>query len=157
MGDTIWVEVRGRPLEETGADLSFLLRAIFPLDELAAGLGVPAPSGFLDYTEVERDMQDIIDPPEGRGRGRGGHRRPEESVAEREAVGKWFDAAAGLATVRALHRHLEVHPDAVRFKEAAERDERRCREELMNDLRRCERMLAEAVAEGRRFRLLIVP
>ena len=150
MGDTIWVEIHGRPLEETGTDLSFLLRAIESLDELAVRLGVAKPGGFLDYTELEREAEYLINPPEDVD-------EAPESIAEREAVGEWFDAATGLATVRALRRHLEAHPDAARIDlPGSDEEKERYRSELMEDLLTCERLVGEAAAEGRRFRLLIL-
>lgn len=177
MGLTIWVEVRGRPIDETSYDLSFMHDLIKPLDRLAAGLGVPAISGFLDFTALEREAGEFLDPPaEGEGGGeagameldalldaaadadgrREGGGASEETLEERQAVGKWFDSAAGLAAVRAVREHLRANPKAVKLGVPA-REERRYRNALMNDLRRCERMLAKAAAEGRQFRLLIVP
>jgi hypothetical protein len=158
MGDTIWVEIDGRPLEETGTDLSFLLRAIESLDELAVRLGVAKPGGFLDYTELEREAESIINPPEDVDEAMEEVDEAPESVARREAVGAWFDAPAGLATVRALRRHLEAHPNAARIDlPGSDEDKERYRSELMEDLRTCERLVGEAAAEGRRFRLLVVP
>ena len=158
MGSTIWVEIHGRRLEETGEDLSKMLRVIESLDDLAVGLGVQGLSRYLDYTEMAREAEEVLGPPGNKeAEDEAGRAEPAtETVAQRQAVGEWFDAGEALTALRALRGHLEEHPAAVKVG-VPDWDEGRYRSELMEELRTCERLVGEAAAEGRRFRLLIVP
>ena len=61
MGHTIWVEVRGRSLNETADDSSTMLRLMDKLDTLAVKLGVNKLSEFYDYSELEEAYADFDD------------------------------------------------------------------------------------------------
>jgi hypothetical protein len=62
MGDTIWVDVRGRPEDaDLPPDSSLMLRLQDELEALAAKLGVPKLSDFYDYSVLEEQLDEILD------------------------------------------------------------------------------------------------
>ena len=143
MGNTIWVEIHGRPVAETAEDNSVLYALLDPLDALADRLAVPKLSGFCDYSELEAQS---ADPPE--------EDTPEQTLDQRQASGNWSDAAAGAAAVDALRRHLTANFEDLGFKPGP--GQSRWPAALMNELARVETLLDEAAVGGQRFRLLIV-
>ncbi len=52
MGNTIWVEVQGRPTSETASDSSIMHRLMDNLDALAVKLHVRKLSEFYDYSAL---------------------------------------------------------------------------------------------------------
>jgi hypothetical protein len=148
MGHTIWVEARGRALTETGDDSSTMLRLIDQLDGLSTKLQVPKLSGFLDYSALNRAYADFD--PEG-----ADEDADEPSLEQKQAQGEWFDSSTGLAAFRALRQHLAEHFDDLGFKPDASTDHWPA--QLMDELNSCESIIEQASAQGRQFRLTIVP
>lgn len=148
MGDTIWVDVRGRPPGEALPDNSLMLRLEKQLDRLCRKLNVPKLSEFYDYSELEAQYGDLGDdegePGEAGPAGDDGHEG-----------GVWFDPDPALAAVRALRDHLARHPEDLGFK--PDRSRAHWPADLREELRYCQSVLEEAVARGRQFRFLIVP
>jgi len=101
MGMTLWIQtLDDRDYAQDSDDYSLLYRYTEPLDTLCATLGMAPLSSFFDdsdllfnFTEPD-DEEDAseLDPETGLGYGI-------DDMA-------WFDAAAGLATLRALRQHL---------------------------------------------------
>lgn len=101
MGMTLWIQtLEDRDYAQDSDDYSLLYRYTEPLDALCATLGMMPLSSFFDdsdllfnFTEPD-DEEDAseLDPETGLGYGI-------NDMA-------WFDAAAGLATLRALRQHL---------------------------------------------------
>ena len=57
MGDTIWVDVRGRSKDELPHDNSIMLRLKGDLDRLSTKLKVPKLSDFYDYSALEAEYK----------------------------------------------------------------------------------------------------
>lgn len=162
MGHTIWVEVQGWPVDETAEDSSMMHRLMNNLDALAEKLGVQKLSEFYDYSELEsaygdfddgEDIEDEFD--EDIETDAEESLPPESSLEERQAKGEWFDAAAGLESVRKLRQQLVTRFDDLGFK--PDRTTDHWPRQLMEELSHAEAMLAEAASHSKRFRLLIVP
>ncbi len=134
MGHTLWIEDRGRPGSETHDDMGVLLRLQKPLDALAAKLGVAKLSSFYDYSELERAYDGVNEP---------------------ICTPEWFDSTSGLRSVTRLRSTLENDFGALEWK--PDTGEAHWPASLLDDLRSCEVVLKEAVANGREFRLLVVP
>jgi hypothetical protein len=142
MGDTLWIEARGRPQAETADDCSISLRVADRLDDLAKRIGVGPFSGFFDHSEVNAAYADLIaeagvDVPDGPG------------------AAKWSDAQAGLQVVRALQEHLATHPGELDLDLGPGRDHWPAR--LAEELAHFCAVLERAVADDQPFRLLVVP
>src|SRR5262249_12346882 len=132
---------------EPSQDNSIMLRLKEHLDRLAAKLNVAKLSDFHDYSELEAQYSDFgEDDDEGDGA---------DMPDDGEARGKWFDCGPALAAVRALHEHLVRHPEALDFKPSASRAHWPA--QLLEELKYCQTVLEQAVAQGRQFRFLIVP
>ncbi len=104
-----------------------------PLEALADKLGVAKLTSFYDYSELERAYDD----------------------GEPICTPEWFDSASGLRAVTQLRSTLEDDFGALEWKPG--KGEAHWPAELLRDLRFCEAVLKEAVANGREFRLLVVP
>jgi hypothetical protein len=124
MGDTIWVDVEGRGPGELPADNSIILRLEKNLAKLSSKLNVPKLADFYAY---------------------------ESGWFQKR---RWFDPARALATITALHDHLEQNPGDLGFEPDASRQH--WPGMLMTELVECRRALDDAVAKGKRFRFLIV-
>ena len=133
MGHTLWIEDRGRLASETHEDLGALHRLEEPLDALSDELGVQRLSSFYDYSALEASSD-----PDG----------------ERICRPSWFDSASGLAAVAALRSMLQR--DFAVLGWVPEAGEDHLPEALLGELRWCEQVLQEAVANGREFKLLVV-
>jgi hypothetical protein len=155
MGHTIWVEVQGRPLKETGDDSSIMHHLMDNLDELAGKLRVGKLSGFYDYSELEEAYADLEEDHAEANSGGEGELNPEPTLEERQAKGDWFDSSQGLKAVRTLRQHLSDHFKDLGF--TPDESTGHWPKQLMHELARSEAILEEAVARGRKFRLLIVP
>ena len=142
MGDTLWIEARGRPQAETADDCSISFRLADHLDALAKRLGVGPFSGFFDHSEVNAAYADLaaeagVELPEGSG----------------EA--KWSDSRAGLEVVRTLQDRLATHPGELGFEFGAGR--RHWPAALAKEMSHFRAVLERAVADDQPFRLLVVP
>ena len=124
MGDTIWVDVEGRGPGELPADNSIILRLEKNLAKLSSKLNVSKLADFYAY---------------------------ESGWFQKR---RWFDPGKALATVNALHIHLEQNPADLGFEPDASRQH--WPELLMKELAECRRVLEDTVAKGKRFRFLIV-
>ena len=142
MGNTIWVDVRGRKKKEPLRDNSIMLNLEKQLDGLAPKLNVAKPSEFFDYSELISQFEDEFD---------------EDTLAAVNETTResWFHPASALASVRALRSHLEHHFEDLGFKPDKSRSHWPA--SLMEDLRHCEEVLEMAATSGREFRFLIVP
>lgn len=133
MGHTLWIQVRGCPAE-THDDMNVLERLATELDALAERRGVAKLSSFFDYSELERAYD-----PDG------------EAICEP----CWFDAKIGLAAFTMLRSTLEHEFSALAWTAGPSRSH--WPTTVLDELRRCEQALLDAVAKGREFRLLVVP
>ena len=131
MGNTIWIEAQGRSGDETHNDMNVLHALNERLDVLAEKLGVAKLTDFYDYRELLESFGD--------------EELPDPS---------WFDSAKGLETVRKLLRHLEEDFSELQWK--PDKSKEHWPQSLLEHLRFCQSVLDEAVASGRRFRLLVV-
>jgi hypothetical protein len=138
MGNTVWIDVRGRAGSETHHDMNVLHGLDQQLDALANSLGVTKLTEFYDYRElillaraagVDQDNEEVSD--------------------------EWFDSTNGLATFKALRLCLETNWDALGWTPGE--SELHYPPTLMSHLEFCEKVLEEAVLNGQEFRLLIVP
>jgi hypothetical protein len=147
MGDTIWVDVRGRSRGDLPRDNSIMLRMSAQLDRLSKKLKVPKLSDFYDSSEAEAQYADFAE----------GEEPGEEDEAgdDEQVKGSWFDAGQALAAVRAIHDHLAQHPEDLGFK--AGPSESHWPGQLMKELKHCRAVLEKAAASNRPFRFLIVP
>ena len=141
MGNTLWIEARGRPQAETAEDCSISHALADHLNALAGRLSVEPFSGFFDYSESNAAYADLI--------AESGVELPDEP-----AGGTWFDAESGLKVVRALQDRLEAHPAELGFQPGPGQDHWPAR--LTEELRHFRAVLEQAVADGQPFRLLIV-
>jgi hypothetical protein len=134
MGNTVWIDVRGRSGSETHDDMNVLLRLNQQLDVLAVSLGVTKLTEFYDYRELilsyEGDGEEIV---------------PDQ----------WFDSTNGLVTFKALRLCLESNWDALGW--TPDKFKQHWRRTLMDHLEFCEKVLEQAVLNEQEFRLLIVP
>jgi hypothetical protein len=96
MSTTIWIHtLEGRNYSKDSEDHSLMNRYSDPLDALCDSAGVGKLSDFMDYTDLEysypeeeEEEEAVIDPETGVGYG----------IDDME----WFDAAAGLLTLKTL-------------------------------------------------------
>jgi hypothetical protein len=114
------------PVEESGTTGEFLARHSEALDDLAIAAGQKPFTAFGDT----RDIPEDFDGP------------PEELDDILGPWTEWFDPAEGLATVRALVRHLKANPTTLRKLDG-----------VLDELEDLARDLAVAEQEGVRFRL----
>ena len=147
MGHTIWVDVQGRPADETPGDSSIMLRLMEKLDVLADKLHVPQLSAFYDYTELDK----AYGAPTAEGDGIGS----ESASIGRQVSGSWFEAADGLKSIKALRQRLSENFAELDF--TADRSKGHWPGALMDELRSAEAILERATAKNQRFRFLIVP
>ena len=147
MGNTLWVDVEGRAKDDLPGDNSIMLQVMNSLDGLCRKLRVAKLSDFYDYSALEDEFGEYLGDEEG-------VKGDEESDNE-QASGSWFDPGPVLIAVRTIRSHLEQHPEALHLKLDA--SSQHWPNMLMEELAECETALAEAVAQGRRFRFLIVP
>ena len=131
MSHTIWVDVQGR---EPNNDSTMMLRMSDELDRLASNLNVARLSDFHDYSSLAADFA--------------------EEVEADSTAAKWFDPAAALAAVRAIHEHLLRHPEDLGF--TPTKGQQHWPGALMRELQECRSILQEAASQGRKFRMLIV-
>ena len=164
MGSTVWFEIQGRPLKETAEDCSKMHRLSDDLDALALQLGVRKLSDFFNYSELSRLAEAEMEALDGIDAGFEDDPNEEfeirdpcaECVAVRESTGEWFDPVQVLKSLAAFRQHLEQRADALEFPTPPS-DVPRYRSELLDELRLGERLAADAVSSGRKFRLLLVP
>src|SRR5688572_22013105 len=102
MGHTVWVEVQGRPLKESGDDSSIMHHLMDNLDELAGKLRVAKLSGFYDYSELEEAYADLEEDHAEAESGGEVELNREPTSEERQAKGEWFDSSEGLKSIRGL-------------------------------------------------------
>jgi hypothetical protein len=148
MGNTIWVDVRGRSKDDELQDNSIMLRLEKELDRLATKLNVAKLSEFHDYSELEAAYGEFDDE---------GNESADEGLSDNDsqATGDWFDPGAALTSVIAIHNHLVQHPEDLGF--VADPPRAHWPGQLMNELIHCRSVLEKAVSEGKQFRFLIVP
>jgi hypothetical protein len=160
VGSAIWVEAYNRPLKETADDCCKSHRLADQLDRLALALGVRKLTDFYDWTEMTLAADAELRALEAIERGEeseGSFRNlTGQSISERQSTGEWYEPTEALVAVRALKDHIARSPSAVEVP-AAPDDEGRYRGELMAEFELFQQMLERAVAEGQRFRFLIVP
>jgi hypothetical protein len=145
VGDTIWVDVRGRSKGEPLQDNSIMLRLKGPLDRLSKKLKVAKLTDFYDYSELEAQYGDVEEESDDGA----------ELADDGQSRGSWFDPGQALAAVRAIHNHLLKHPEDLGFKPDPSRAHWPVY--LMDELKHCQTVLEDAVSRGRQFRFLIVP
>jgi hypothetical protein len=133
MGNTIWIEVRGRPANETHEDMNVLHALEKHLDVLAEKLGVTSLTDFYDYGEPLANFGDAED------------ELPDPS---------WFDSAKGLESFGTLRACLEKNFASLDWRPVG--SEQHYPQTLFEQLQFCQSVLEEAVRKGQQFRLLIV-
>ncbi len=87
MGNTIWVDVEGRPDDDVPPDHSIMLRLMDELDELSDRLKVAKLSEFVDYSVIEAEYADELE----------GLERPLDD--ENYPCDRWFDPGRPLEAV----------------------------------------------------------
>jgi hypothetical protein len=143
VGNTIWVDVEGRPDDKLPPDNSIMLRLMEQLDELSDRLRVAKLSEFFDYSVIEAEYADEL---------------PDLEVSSRDvsdSSGTWFDPGRALEAVRAIHDRLSADFAALAWEPDRSRDH--WPEALMQELNHCRTMLEDAGERGRKFRFLVVP
>jgi hypothetical protein len=139
VGQTIWIDVRGRPGSETHNDMSVLLRLDRELDALAEKFGVAKLSDFHDTSQLIDEYKSILE---------------EAGVDSSVPDPSWVDSSTGLETVTTLRLHLERDFSVLNWQ--PDKSRKHWPENLLNDLRFCEKVLNEAVSNAQPFRLMIV-
>lgn len=134
MGHALWIEERGRNGSETGRDMSALHKLQEPLDLQSQERGVAQLSSFSDYSKLEQTYD-----PDG------------EAFCEPT----WFDSASGLEAARTQLSTLEQDFAALHWQ--PDMSQEQWAAALLGELRWCEQVLERTVANGREFRLLVVP
>jgi hypothetical protein len=125
-----------------------MLRLKDELDRLSDRLSVSKLSQFYDYSELKAQYADFVeqsDPGDG----------DAKVVDEEQSRGIWFDPALALIAVRAIHDHLDQHPEDLAVSPDPKR--RHWPASLIKELKDCRSTLEAAVSQGRKFRFLIVP
>ena len=140
MGSTIWVDVEGRPEDDLPPDSSIMLKLMDELDDLSGRLKVAKLSEFVDYGVMEAEFADELGL---------------ESSSDDEPGGTWFDPGRPLEAVRAIHERLAGDFTALRWVPDRSRDH--WPGQLMEELQHCRTVLEEALARGRKVRLLMMP
>ncbi len=148
MGMTLWIQtLKGSDASLDSDDHSWMYRFADVLDERCLALKVAKLSTFFDETDLAYNFDDHLDDLD------------EEALEEvdRDPVADagygiddmpWFDAADGLKTLQALRDDLASH----RLEDMSDED----RDELLDELNNCVRILIETAGSGGRFHLLIV-
>jgi hypothetical protein len=147
MGDTLWVDVRGRAGDDLPRDNSIMLRLQSQLDGLAARLIVSKLSDFYDYSEMEAAYGDFGEENEATD--------DAPDAGDNPPGGEWYDPRPALAAVRAIHAHLSEHSADLGFHPDPSRAHWPAA--LMDELADCLAVLQSAADQGRPFRFLIVP
>jgi len=175
MGNTIWVQVQGRPTKETASDHSIMCHLMDNLDALAEKLRVRKLSEFYDYSAIEAEFADFdedsddsddeadedIDDEDSEELGEDDNEEEEDEedegqrLKERDSKGDWFDSVEGLKSIKAMRLHLEEQFDDLGF--VADRGRAHWPAAIMEELRASEKVVEAAAANRQRFRLLIVP
>ena len=156
MGDTIWVDVQGRGPDDLPSDSSFLLLLQEQLARLSEKLKVAKLSDYYDYSALEVDYAGPTDQPDADDAEVDDEiDDADEPPDDSQSKGAWFDPLPALAAVRAIRAHLKRHPNDLGFQPDA--STAHWPEELMRDLKECERVLKRAASGGLKFRFLIVP
>jgi hypothetical protein len=146
MGNTLWLNIRkGDSTECNRSDHSIMYNLANQLDGIARRLGVRCLSDFYDYSDLEDEFAAEFDEDDD----------DEEADVERSIDDlKWFDAGEGLATVDALLKHINDHPELFRFEHDTSRGHWRTM--LLDELEDCRSVLADAAREGRSFHLAVL-
>lgn len=174
MGNTIWVQVQGRPTSETASDSSIMHRLMDNLDALAEKLHVRKLSEFYDYSalnaafaesdeeadeesdDIDEEDQDIAeDDSEDFDDDGQGDEEEAQSMQDRDSKGEWFDSEEGLKSIRSLTQHLKNHFEELGF--VPDRSMSHWPADLIDEMIRSTAIIEEAAAKKQRFRLLIVP
>ena len=140
MGNTLWIESRGRPRAETQRDLSILGKLDRELDKLAMRLGVTTLSSFYDDSVLIESYAELAE---------------EAAVKAESPVPKWFDSIKGLETIKALRDRLQNDFGEVNWR--PEKSKQHWPQHLLDEMKFCQAVLEDAVAQEQQFRLLIVP
>jgi hypothetical protein len=131
MGDTIWVQVEeGRTIKGGDRDNSIMLRLEKNLGAVARKLKVRKLTDFYDYSSLEAEYSDSPGKP------------------------LWSEATEGLASVEAIHDHLQSHPEDLGF--TPDRSREHWPKDLMVELQYCFTTLKAAASAKRKFRFLVV-
>jgi hypothetical protein len=141
MGTTLWIHtLEGREMSKDSDDHSLMYDHADGLDALCAKLGVTALSSYFDSTDLEMNMDDGFDGD--------GEEDPETGYAYGIDDMKWFDAAAGLSTLKALRTGIAAGglPDL----DGEERPQ------LLEELDDCIARLEGTAARGGKFNLPLV-
>jgi hypothetical protein len=160
MGNTIWVEVSNRPLQETSDDCSKLYHLNDQLEDMNETFGVPKLSEFYDWTKMNEAADDEMKTIEAIEKGEE-YEPPfrksmyDQSLAERQATGDWFDPAQVLITLQVFRNEIAKTPSAIQLP-ARDDDIARYRGEVLGEFEYVQQILARAAAEGQRFRFLLL-
>lgn len=132
MGHTVWIDVQGRG-DETHSDMNVLLRLSEKLDVLAVKLEVAKLSSFFDYSKLIQAYGE----------------------SDESSEPSWFKAEDGMVTVATLNKSIQADWAVLGW--SLERSEQHYPDTLLTNLKFCESVLEQAVAQQAMFRLLIVP
>jgi hypothetical protein len=156
MGMTLWIHtLEGRAMTKDSDDHSFMHRLQEELDALGVARGVGKISEFFDYTDMNYNMDDEF----GDGFDEGNDDEDEDSDEEPELDPEtgygygiddmqWFDASAGLKTLRSLR---DAVAGGALGNLATEQ-----RADLLWELDDCVQRLEGPAGRGGRFHLAVV-
>ncbi|MBB5019595.1 hypothetical protein HNQ59_002897 [Chitinivorax tropicus] len=103
MSMTFWIQtLENGQFNEDSDDDSLMFDYCDDLDELCDELGVAKLSSFSDQTDMEYNLADDFSDEE--------DDEPDDDDGYQVDDMEWFDADAGLLTLKALHDHLQSHP-----------------------------------------------
>ncbi|WP_137938296.1 hypothetical protein [Chitinivorax sp. B] len=144
MSMTFWIQtLENGHCSEDSDNHSLMFDYCDDLDELCDELGVAKLSSFTDETDVEYNMADDF-----------GDDDDDDSSDDDDDKGysvedmEWFDAEAGLATLKALHIHLQDH----REEWLPPTQQRMLVEELAN----CVDVLESVIPHSGKFHLAVI-
>jgi hypothetical protein len=142
---TLWIHtLEDRNMSTESDDHSLMHELSDQLDELCEKLGVEKLSSFFDTTDLELNLAEDDDSED--------WEEPEEDPETGYSYGiddmRWFDAAAGLASLQALRAHLADSADP-----ALDEDSKTL---LLEELDDCIERLRGPATRGGRFNLAVV-
>jgi len=106
MGMTLWIHtLEGRDYSRDSDDHSLMFELTERLDQLCEDLQVQKLSEFIDYADIQQDMDDDPEDEEFESM-----LDPETDLPYGIDDMAWFDAASGLASVLALRDYLSDNP-----------------------------------------------
>lgn len=146
MGMTLWIStLDGRNIVKNTNDHSMMYRHAETLDSLCERFSVEKLSSFFDFTALQHDFKEELDNEEEQ------HDRLDPETGYEYGIDDmaWFDSASGLATLTALHAHIDTFAELKKLKETQ-------RQQLIDELNDCLLMLEDSAARNGKFHLAVI-